>query len=78
MTDLASLSTSRIVGSIGDDGDAVGIDGGTTPGIYVSGEDEGPSTYGTSSATVFGQSGGNAEAYVLEATDNIGSFIGED
>jgi hypothetical protein len=54
----------------------VAIDGSTTPGIYVSGEDEGASTYGTSSATVVGQNNLNTNAYVIEVASNTGSFIG--
>ncbi len=62
-------------GGFGDDGDAVGIDGATTPGIYVSGEDDGASTYGTSSTTVVGQDTLNAQAYVIEVASDTGSFI---
>ncbi len=60
---------------VGDDGDAVGIDGASTPDIYLSGEDEGPSTYGTSSASVIGQNSANAESYVIEVSSSTGNFI---
>ena len=53
----------------------MGIDGASTPDIYVSGEDEGLSTYGTSNTTVVGQDSLNAEAYVIEVASDTGSFI---
>jgi uncharacterized repeat protein (TIGR01451 family) len=72
----SSNQQSLAPGNVGDDADAVAIDGATTPGIYVSGEDEGASTYGTSSATVVGQDNLNPDAYVIEVASDTGSFIG--
>ena len=72
---FGSSNQSELNDGIGDDGDAVGIDGFGTPDIYVSGEDEGPSTYGSSSASVIGQNSANVEAYVIEVSSSAGNFI---
>ena len=72
---FGSSNQSELNDGIGDDGDAVGIDGAGTPDIYVSGEDEGPSTYGTSSMSVIGQNSANVEAYVIEVSSSTGNFI---
>ncbi len=71
----SSNQQSDAPGNVGDDADAVGIDGAGTPDIYVSGEDEGLSSYGTDYESVVGQNSGNVEAYVIEVASNTGDFI---
>ena len=71
----SSNQQSLAPGNVGDDADAVGIDGAGTPDIYVSGEDEGLSSYGTDYSSVVGQNSGNVEAYVIEVASNTGDFI---
>ena len=73
---LGSSNQVALNDGFGDDGDAVGIDDATTPDIYVSGEDEGPSAYGAYNSTIVtGQSSNNFEAYVIEVSSATGSFI---
>jgi uncharacterized repeat protein (TIGR01451 family) len=61
---------------VGDDGDAVGIDGANN--IYISGEDEGLSSYGTSTTPVVGQNSNNVEAYVIAVSSSTGGLISND
>ena len=73
---FGSSNQSELNDGIGDDGDAVGIDTSRNPNIYISCEDDGPSTYGSSSASVIGQNSANVEAYVIEVSSSTGNLLG--
>ena len=66
-------SSNRLT-SITDTGDAVGIDGSSN--VYVSGEDAGPASFGTSTRAVLrgNDATNNKEAYVIEVSSG-GTFV---